>query len=62
MCLSLFLNRKTYKVCHCMPLWFFFVAIAVAQLCENILFFVEPLIILPSLAMTIVFVPMLCCR
>ena len=62
MCLRLCLNRKTYKVCHCLPLWFFFVVIALVQLSENLLFLVDPFIILPSLGISIVFIPIICCH
>ena len=62
MCIEKCLDRKTYKVCRCLPLWSIFLTIAFLALCENALFVIDPIIILPTGIMTIAFLFGLCCR
>ena len=62
MCICL--NKKTFKVCHCIPLWAFVLGIALLTVCENVLILAgEWIYIVPSVIMTLLFILTPCsCR
>ena len=63
MCMCLCLNRETYKAFRCVPLWVMFGVVMLITLCENLLYLVDPLFMMPSVVMTLIFLPGLCsCR
>ena len=64
MCMCICLNKKTYKVFHCIPLWVFVLAIGLLTCCENILILAgNPVFIMPSVIMCFTFLLAICsCR
>ena len=61
MCICCCLSTKTeYKVFSCVPLWAFVLLIFLLQVTENILYLIEPVFIVASAPMAIMFLPLLC--
>ena len=55
-------SKKNYKFCCCIPLWFIFILIMLLTFTENILFLVNPIFILPSATMSLIFLTAICAR
>ena len=55
-------SKKNYKFCCCIPLWFIFIMIMLLTFAENILYLLNPIFILPSAVMSLIFLSAICAR
>lgn len=63
MCMGLCLNKETYKVFHCIPLWFTYFVILLITCGENVMFLVDPIYMMPSAVLSLIMLLGICsCR